>query len=34
MNEIFIIFEKPWMNNPFELKEETPYEIFRHSGWI
>lgn len=35
MNDFIILeFKEPWFNNPFKSKEETPYEIFKHSGWI
>lgn len=33
-NFIILEFKEPWFNNPFKPEEETPYEIFKHSGWI
>lgn len=35
MNDFIILeFKESWLNNPFKPEEKTPYEIFRHSGWI
>jgi hypothetical protein len=33
-SEIILVLEEAWFNNSFKLREETAYEVFKHTGWI